>query len=355
MRFMLFYAILLMVNHPYLIAQEEWDQKKLLQLKDEIIKPRQNIHSYDITIDSNLSNSRGEKYSNLIKIRKEGDKIYSEINYIPMNTRRVSIQNGDYQGYIFKYDFIGGQNASYGQFVKGEFTKDDYFRYPIESLGLFPWDRLNSLHNQSNLDEFYTMVFRASPKITREKLGELDCLVLSTQEKIHPKNEWSYKLWISLEQGPSVIQFQRQFGKKTSIRKNRIEKLIPSGIWFPISTEYTYSEDGKIVETEKHDLVIHSLNQRIDPSLFTIASLGLPEGTQITNDPTAKGHRLVVDQNHNITKMAPIPFDTRPAMPEPKEASKWWGRVAIAAGILTLIFGFLYLKQRRIISRVKSE
>jgi hypothetical protein len=337
-----------MANHQYLIAQEEWDQKKLLQLKDEIIKPRNSIQSYDITIDSNLSNNNSGTYSNLIKIRKEGDKIYSEINYKYQNTRRISIQNGDYQGYKFKYDFIAGQDVSVGGFEKGEFTKNDYFRYPIESLGLLPLDRLNSLYNQSHLDEFYTSVFSASPKITREKLGQTDCLVLSTQQKIHPNNESTYKVWISLEQGPSVLQIQKQFGKKTYTRKNQIEKHIPSGIWFPISSEYTYSENGNLIETEKVEIVIHSLNQRIDPSLFTIAGIGLPEGTKILHDPTAKGHTLVVDRDRNITKMAPIPFDIKPAMPEPKEPSKWWGRVAVAACVLTLIFGFIYLRQRRL-------
>lgn len=355
MRFVLLYVILLMVNHQYVIGQEEWDQKKLLQLKDEIIKPRKSIHSYDITIYLNSLSNREEKYSHLVKIRKVGDKIYSEINYDSQNTRVISIQNGDYQGYKFKYDFIAGQDVSVGEFRKGEFTKNDYFEYPIETLGLLPWDRLNTLYNQSNLDEFYTSVFSASPKMTREKLGQTDCLVLSTQQKIHPKNESTYKVWISLEQGPSVLQIQEQFGKKTYTRKNQIEKHLPSGIWFPISSEYTYSVNGNLVETEKVVLDIHSLNQRIDPSLFTIAGIGLPEGTKILHDPKSNGHTLVVDRDRNITKMAPIPLDFKPAMPEPKEPSKWWGRLAVVLAISTLILGFLYLRQRRLGSRLKME
>jgi hypothetical protein len=77
-------------------------------------------------------------------------------------------------------------------------------------------------------------------------------------------------------------------------------------VWFPAAFTYTDTAGGKETERHRGTVTVASLNERLDPKTFTLAGMGLPPGTVITNVPADGGI-------HEWTEAGLRPWDPRKA------------------------------------------
>jgi hypothetical protein len=343
-------AILAMVVWTTLViscSAEEYSKEQMKKLGESIFKYRDQIKSYDLVLDCKYNFIVGAApglYQNKTKLILDGNKRLwdkTQSNGI----RSLYCENGDVEGYILQYGSDEKQN-----FRSGQYTKDDYgikAHFPkILNLGLhgFQFDS-GDKYDYKVLEAIY---FSNPAHAQKAKLKGHEVLMLTiTEFNNFKKNPFSQiRLWVDLEKGPSLVKFE-QISDTMGSYDSEIDLQFDaaSNLWFPSTVKFklTRPKIGVTYE-EEINVTINSLNKKIDPQVFKIENLDIPEGVKIRNDPTQNFRTTVINENKEL-----VPPDAygKPE-PEPKEPSKWWGRVAVAACVLTLIFGFIYLRQRRL-------
>ena len=62
-----------------------------------------------------------------------------------------------------------------------------------------------------------------------------------------------------------------------------------SGIWFPSDVHFRQVSADLLDARQDLTVKVHSINRPIDPSVFTLATMGVPEGTTVTQFPSSPG------------------------------------------------------------------
>jgi hypothetical protein len=344
---MILLAIMLSQYNTSLEAQDvdqktHIDVKYLSEIEKSIFTYRDLIFSYDMTLsfELNLFESKIEIDSKVRMVESSG-KLLSEHIISKHGIRNIVCQNGEASGYTFRFKQPSDHTKGYGEYTKNQFTTDDCF-IDIKMIGLGYGRLTPSVVSRKYARKDYFGDLFTNPISARfVNLNQHKCLEIS--RKLADQNATD-TIWIDLERGPSVVKRERSAKDYRSRFETELQYHEPSKIWFPkrrISERY---ESGELAEREIATITIHSLNEPIDSNIFSTSKMNLPQGSLIMSHPLNRGVEMIVTEDSSI-----VPTDMRStAEPEPKEPSKWWGRVAVAACVLTLIFGFIYLRQRRL-------
>jgi outer membrane lipoprotein-sorting protein len=323
----------------------EWDRTQIENLKTQLKENRQKIRSYQVELVS-IYHANKTQNENRFLLFKDGSKRLIEHNNVGMNKRTIYCFNGTADGFFFKYTYNPKANINLGEYDKIK-NLDKEPRFDFETIGL-ELGLMNPERGKTYseaIDDLFQS-YSEGALVEKVTLGNKECLRLIPKV---PNQGQKLSIYVDLELGPNIRQIEAE--TKGLQEKRIIEyEQHSSGFWYPSKMEYEKSF-GQNKYTESVQIFIKSINTVIDPKLFEPAGMNLDKGGLILNNPIDPNKQLIVSDNSLL-----VPPDTygKPE-PEPKEPSKWWGRVAVATCVLTLIFGFLYLKQRRIISRLKSE
>jgi type II secretory pathway pseudopilin PulG len=331
-------AISIMMWSDYSRADEQSEQ--LLSIQNKILSARKNIQRYDLEVKI-IQKERDTTFDHHFYIRKDGDKFYYEhTNAKPVSSRSIVCKDGDASGYTFRYNYLAEGTVNSGRYDRGGLTKEDRIFDPI-LLGLVNGTLFEV--KRVTLDTALGELFTTKPTtITQEVLSDKKCLKF---EYLMPESV--YRIWLD-ENSYNLLKHESiredKYGKLSRVTTVNVEKFNDE-IWFPTSVHYVETFNGKKSVDFQADIIVHSLNNPVDPARFSRQSMQLPVGARIFYDPLGRsGGASYVNENNEL-----VPPDTfRKPEPEPKEPSKWWGRVAVAACVLTLIFGFIYLRQRRL-------
>jgi hypothetical protein len=159
------------------------------------------------------------------------------------------------------------------------------------------------------------------------------------------KPEADYTVWVLPRKGYGVgrIDFERRTdkGKMGLIRQDsELELDGVSGLWFPKRCVWEEQLDGEVTDREVIEISLAELNRGIDPAIFTMAEMNIPNGATVMLPEKKKGR--LVWWNGKPIPPSEIPAEKAPAeevvVAQPANADamtgislRWW-YVAAAIG-----------------------
>lgn len=158
--------------------------------------------------------------------------------------------------------------------------------FRVEMLGLIPMP--SGLLYRTPVDAFYDVVERTEWTIEPERLDEVDTL----KSSYFRADGQRVTFWIAPELGHSVVQTEfSSLSKQGKRRTQRVHsKLAQHGdVWFPSECEYTCYSDDELIAHELWIVKNATFNSPIDPAVFTLAGLELPQGTYVVGDSGQQG------------------------------------------------------------------
>jgi hypothetical protein len=147
--------------------------------------------------------------------------------------------------------------------------------------------------------------------------------------------------------GYSVVRMEQEFkGGGTNYVDSvdlEIKKHEKSGVWFPVSQHYQRVEDGNRVSREEHlKVTVVSLNEPLDPAVFTPAGMNVRPGSLVMYIPERDTGECVWDGS-KIVCTRPGEYSSGPGM-----SRRWLVYVNLSALFILLAIFFLrqYYKRR---------
>jgi len=123
-------------------------------------------------------------------------------------------------------------------------------------------------------------------------------------------------------------------------------KKISDLLWYPSLIEINETTKGKVFRTEKFDIKIHSCNQPISPSVFTVASMALDNGVKVYTSESKPGNFVIWDgkivsaesltktQAEEVSRKQPERPITPPTPTNPEAVAQPFRWYYIAAAVL---------------------
>lgn len=162
-------------------------------------------------------------------------------------------------------------------------------------LGMAPFDcQLSS--RMFHLDSFIGAPNRENLSLTHDVEGGIDCVKI----EFKPPAFNVVRVWIAPTKGYNVVRMEQEFkdGATSYIDSVdlEIEKHEKSGIWFPVSQHYQRVNDGhRVTREERLKVTVFSLNEPVDPVVFTPASMNVRPGTAVIYFPEKGTSQYVWD------------------------------------------------------------
>lgn len=218
--------------------------------------------------------------------------------------------------------------------------------FRVEMLGLIPMP--SGLLYRTPVDAFYDVPERTGCTIEPERLDEVDTLKSSYVRADGQR----VTLWIAPDLGHSVLQ--TEFSSLSKAGKRRMQrvhsKLAQQGdIWFPSECEYTCYSDDELIGHELWIVRNATFNSPIDPAVFTLAGLDLPQGTYLVGDSGQHGKLAVgVWDGEKLTDppRSPTVLSQPPPAAENRDRLLWTAAFNTVAG-LALIGWYFRTRWRR--------
>jgi hypothetical protein len=157
---------------------------------------------------------------------------------------------------------------------------------------------------------------REDSTVTDEILNGIACKKFTY---IHPEFGVKYTYWIAPKFGYSVIRMHSYYDGKprsptqeptaiTSYTDSIVSEYKNTGIWFPTELHHVFTVGGKLERTQDMFVKIISLNEPIDPELFTLKGLNVPAGTAVILLPESEydnffwdGHEIKSERGYNLS------------------------------------------------------
>lgn len=93
------------------------------------------------------------------------------------------------------------------------------------------------------------------------------------------------QLWLAPSMGYSILRHRAEFDLEGTYYVDDIQLNVAehkkSGIWFPMSSHYRRTENGRRTREERLKVTIVSLNEPLNSKLFTLAALDIPVGSRV--------------------------------------------------------------------------
>jgi hypothetical protein len=107
--------------------------------------------------------------------------------------------------------------------------------------------------------------------------------------------------------------------KSRLVLTNSGHKKVYGNLYLPSQVKHERFENDTLTYSETFKIEIHSINEPIDPRLFTLAGMGFPNGTPVLDTEDSTRSYVVLDGKVSSTKslndkgfVAPIPSPTNP-------------------------------------------
>lgn len=117
------------------------------------------------------------------------------------------------------------------------------------------------------------------------------CLEYSWTSSV-PTGRFQGKVVVSPEQGYAVlrseVRVQSDQVDLTQSMENRVAPFGAPEVWIPVESHFTSTEGGRVRREQKLAIRPSMVNQAIDPKLFTLQGMNIPEGTRFLVSPSAK-------------------------------------------------------------------
>ena len=152
-------------------------------------------------------------------------------------------------------------------------------------FGCIPADHMNAIHFHPI--SFYTPPDSATVEVARDLIAGEHCLKVTYKANPGPVvSELRNTVWVSSQNPNSVRQVeQQQVGPGIAIVDvvtSTCERVKHTAIWFPASWHHERRENGKVTQTEDARVRIITLNEPVDPAVFTPKGIAiLPKGTPV--------------------------------------------------------------------------
>ncbi len=203
---------------------------------------------------------------------------------------------------------------------------------PIVSDALRPW--------QTRLNAYIGATDHTNATISQTTLNGVDCWLLGWNIR---DTKLAVKVWVAPTKGYSVLRLQVEEPQKfLKLVDSEVELHIPSGIWFPSKIVYQDFGNKTLRGKEIIEVETISINEHIDPSIFTLAGLNFPDGTYIAMPEASKSG---VWRNGELqARDASVLFqDTTPPVPvnPPAKVDYWLVAVCgifVVAAIAVIVF-----------------
>ncbi|MBY0231661.1 MAG: hypothetical protein K2W96_20440 [Gemmataceae bacterium] len=207
------------------------------------------------------------------------------------------------------------------------------------TLGLLPI-RLG-VHHGHTLQSFIPPD-RAAPTIKETGWKGKRCLVI--ESKLNDGG--SRSAWVVPEWGHGVVRVEIRStsdGKAhVASTESELAQHGPSKTWYPASTVYEESVDGKVAAREEVTVREAEFGP-VDPVAFTIKGLGLPKGTPIQD----KRRLLVWNGTELVKRTLPDKVTLPQPVDEPASSRSWFTILAVGFACLAALAAvFLFLKRR---------
>ena len=116
------------------------------------------------------------------------------------------------------------------------------------------------------------------------------------------------QVWVAPSKGCSILRRRAEFNFEDTHYVDDIQLNVKehneSGIWFPVSSHYRRTENGRRTKEERLKVTIISLNENLDPKLFTLAGLDIPVGRRVSKHGASPLDYLVWDGDRVISTRA---------------------------------------------------
>lgn len=117
------------------------------------------------------------------------------------------------------------------------------------------------------------------------------------------------QVWVAPSKGYSILRHRGEFDFEDTHYVDDIQLNVKehneSGIWFPVSSHYRRTENGRRTREERLKVTIVSLNGPLDPKLFTLAGLDIPVGERVSKQGASPlDYHLVWDGDRVISTRA---------------------------------------------------
>jgi hypothetical protein len=263
---------------------------------------RQRIQKLDIVVENeNLHPPTGKVTKSRQRLTQDGNRRRSDVDYeqfdmagggvLPKMRRGgfVSLGLCFVLGQELPTDL--GKNEARFNFATPEATKSDFPFFPIDGrlLGVSP-AATSRLRTDRPMDSTIASPNRQGPT---EIVHEDDRTVVRFKKKSGSAIELGFK-----KHGECdlliLAKIEGKAGKLTMSCSHVQESR--SKLWFPDKIEVIHTEGEKTIDHDVTRVTVNSLNEVIDPGLFTLESLSLPPGTPISGTAVPAG--LIEDGFH---------------------------------------------------------
>jgi hypothetical protein len=286
----------------------------------------------------------GKKLRNDLVYRLSGEKTYH---------REIHGRHCEREGYLLYYtDEKPPPGVAYGLEFHKIGPDTDPASCPVidpRLLGLIIRPSYNL--PDSHLDEFVRPSDRHPPSIRKTRVNGKELLLV----------EYTFlsgtrvREWIATDRGPSIVRMESEYDKDG---KPCIHSLVcdfadaptAGGYWFPKSCTYHYTIDGKMgALREVATIDVISLNKPIPPEAFTLAGMGITQGSTITGLPRADKADGLPEWNGDtiITPKRPVvPLASPAIMPGWRNPLLLGGSVFLAL-LAGLVIWNAFLRKKR--------
>jgi hypothetical protein len=132
----------------------------------------------------------------------------------------------------------------------------------------------------------------SNPRLRDWRVSDEEWQGIPCKKLIYRYDTGSYlgTLWVSPERGYSVLRHDAEYTANGQAGRLEgtflVKEWHDSGIWYP-ETAIRESKDaaGKVLRREEMSFQVHSINERLDRSLFTVAALAPTLGTRVFFTP----------------------------------------------------------------------
>jgi len=217
--------------------------------------------------------------------------------------------------------------------------------FRVEMLGMIPMP--SGLLYRTPVADFYDVAERTGCTIEPERLDEVDTLKSSYIRADGQR----VTFWIAPAMAYSVMQTEFSSVSKSGKRRTqRVHSKLAQheSIWFPSECEYTCHSDDELVAHELWTVTNAVFNAPIDPTLFTLAGLELPQGTYVVGTSIEPNKlALKVWDGQQLTEPPPSStVATQPPPPAEGRSHRIW--LAVINGIAgACLVGWHFLARRQ--------
>lgn len=229
------------------------------------------------------------------KQSKTNERIDDPLEHAP--TRKNVIAGGKYYSHTDKLSPQGRRMALTIKDLRKSEGPLDVFDPRL--IGMLPCD--TAILHAMNVGDFLTQKDKVDSTVKTEMISGQRVLRVDSSYR----NGRKARMWFAPQQGGSLIRGESEFvhpkdGKVVDSIECDMKQWDADGVWFPKKVVYQRRLNGDVVTEEQLTVKSAEFNIPVDESVFTLAGMDIPPGTDVVETPSFHVSRI-----WNGSKLAP--------------------------------------------------